>query len=149
MIDLEKIENECLRRMKILKLHDEGEFTCVGDFRKNKQPWKSEGQGILYWIEDEEKKIVEDFEKNHKGLKVYHCILNHTEFGDCLSLLYVNGKNEEEFEEDCEYFNNDMSEDYNGVHYIMSYVENMDDEFCGEFGSIGIISKNGGVQRVG
>ena len=149
MIDLEKEEKECLRRMKILKLHDGGEFTCVGDFRKNKQPWKSEGQGILYWLEDGEKKIVEDFEEKHKGYKVYHCILNHTEFGDCLSLLYVNGKDEENFNEDCEYFNNDMTEDYNGVHYTMTYVVNMDDEFCSEFGSIGIISKNGGIQRVG
>lgn len=149
MIDLGKIENECLRRMSVLKLHNEGEFTCVGDFRKNKQPWKSEGQGILYWLADEEKKIVEDFGKNHKGLKVYHCILNYTEFGKCLSLLYVNGKDEENFNEDCEYFNNDMSEDYNGVHYTMAYVVNMDDEFCNEFGSIGIVSKNGGIQRVG
>lgn len=149
MIEEEKILKECLRRMKVLKLHDEGENTCVGDFRENKQPWKSEMAGILYWLDEEEQQAVKEFEEEHKGYKVYHCILNNTEFGKCLSMLYVNGKNEEEFKEDCEYFDNDMSEDYNNAHYIMSYVKNLDDEWSSEFGSIGIISVNGGVKRVG
>ena len=149
MIDNEKIEKECLKRMKALHLHDEGDCTCVGEFRENKQPWKSEGNGILYWLEEEEKQAVAEFEKNHKGCKVYHCILNHTEFGKCLSMLFVNGTDKEQFEEDCDMFTSDMNNDYDGGHYVFAYVENMDDEFCSEFGSIGIKSMNGGVKRIG
>ena len=137
----EKIKNECLRRMKALKLHDEGEHTCVGDFRKNGKAWKSEFMGILYWLDEEEEKAVAELEKKYK-VKVYHCIKNHTEFGDLLTMLYVNGRSEEEFEEDVEYFNYDINSGF-----CIAYVCNMTDEFCSEFGSVGIKSINGGLER--
>ena len=91
----QKIKNECLRRMKALKLHDEGEHTCVGDFRKNGNVWKSEFHGILYWLDEDEEKIVKDFEKEHEDYKVYHCIKSYTQFGEMLALLYVNGKKQQ------------------------------------------------------
>ncbi|MBP3708305.1 MAG: hypothetical protein J6J36_06835 [Clostridia bacterium] len=141
-MNYEKIKEECLRRMKMLKLHDEGEFTCVGDFRKNDKAWKSEFLGILYWLNEEEEKAVAKFEKEHKGLKVYHCIKNHTEFGELLTMLYVNGRSQEEFEEDVTYFDYDIK---NG--FCMTYVCNMTDEWSSTFGSVGIQSLNGGVKR--
>lgn len=144
MLENEKIKNECLRRMKELKLHDEGEFTCVGSFRKNEEVWKSEFHGILYWLDEEEKQRVKEFEENHKGLKVYHIVKSHTEFGELLSLLYVNGRSEEEFEEDKQYFDEDIKDGY-----IMSYTINLDDDFCSEFGSIIVQSMFGGLKRIG
>lgn len=137
----EKVKNECLRRMKALKLHDEGEHTCVGDFRKNGNVWKSEFHGILYWLDEDEEKIVKDFEKEHEDYKVYHCIKSYTQFGEMLALLYVNGK-EEYFEEDKQMFDEDIKDGY-----CFAYVHNIEDEFCSEFGSIGIQSMFGGIKR--
>ena len=144
MKNFEDVKNECLRRMKILKLHDEGEHTCVGDFRKNGTVWKSEFHGILYWLDEDEQKAVEEFEKSHEGLKVYHCIKSHTEFGELLSMLYVNGRSEEEFDEDKEYFDNDIQDGY-----IMSDTKNFDDDWCSEFGSVVVQSMFGGLTRIG
>ena len=89
-----------------------------------------------------EEKAVEEFEKKHENYKVYHCIRSHTEFGELLSMLYVNG-NDEEFEEDKENFDYDIADGY-----AFAYVKNLTDDWCSEFGSIGIQSVNGGVQRV-
>ncbi len=144
MIDYEKVKNECLRRMKKLELHDDGEYSCVGDFRKNDTPWKSEFYGILYWLDEDEQKAVEEFEKAHDGYKVYHCVKSHTEFGDMLSMLYVNGRSEEEFEQDKEYFDMDIDDGY-----IMTYTKNFSDDWCSEFGSIEVQKMFGGLKRIG
>lgn len=144
MVEKEIVKNECLRRMKKLKLHDEGKHTCVGDFRENEKPWKSEFHGILYWLDEDEQKAVEEFENENKGYKVYHCYKAHTKFGDMLSMLYVNGKSQEEFEQDKEYFDMDIDDGY-----VMTYTKNFDDDFCSEFGSIVIRSIFGGIQRIG
>ena len=55
--------------MKALDLHDEGFHTCVGDFRKNGTPWKSEFHGILYWLNEEEQQAVKKFEAQHNNYK--------------------------------------------------------------------------------
>ena len=66
----EEIKQEILRRMKALKLHDEGKHTVVGSFRENGEVWKSEFDGILYWLDEEEKEIVvETKEENTKEQK--------------------------------------------------------------------------------
>lgn len=144
MKNLEEVKKECLRRMAKLSLHDEGEHTVVGAFRKNDEVWKSEFNGILYWLDEDEQKAVAEFEQEHKGLKVYHCIKSHTEFGELLTMLYVNGKDDEQFDEDKEYFDDELQ-----YGYTMAYVKNLDDEWCSEFGSIAFRSVNGGLQRIG
>ena len=144
MIDKEVVKQECIRRMKKLKIHDDGEFTCLGAFRKTGEVWKSESLGYLYWLDDDEQKIVAEFENKNKGYKVYHCIRSYTEFGELLTLLYVNGANKECFDEDKEYFDYDID---NG--FTFAYVKNLDSDFCSEFGSIALRSINGGVQRIG
>ena len=144
MIDKEIIKNGCLRRMKALKILDGGFDTCVGDFRKNGKVWKSEFYGILYWLDDDEREAVKEFENEHKGLKVYHCIKTHTEFGELLSMLYVDGTTQENFDYDKMTFDTDMPDGY-----LMTYTKNMDDDFCSEFGSIVFRSIYGGLQRLG
>ena len=144
MINKEIIKNECLRRMKKLKLHDEGFHTCVGEFRQKDKVWKSEFHGILYYLDEDEQKAVDEFEKKHDGLKVYHCYKAHTQFGDLLSMLYVDVTSKENFERDKEYFDYDIDDGY-----IMSYTKNFNNEFCSDFGSIVIRSLFGGIQRIG
>ena len=128
----EKIINECLRRMKALKLSN----NCINAF-KSGNLWESEGIGALYELNEEEKNIVKEFESNNKGYKVYHLIHNFSEFGELYSLLYV-----DTYTEEWEYFDKELED---GITF--AYVYNKTDEFCSEFGSIGIKSQIGGLIR--
>lgn len=133
----EKIKAECLRRMKALKLHDEGVETCVGDFRKTGRPWKSEAHGILYWLDEEEQKWVKDFEEKHKDfeLKVYHCYRTMTPFAEVFYMLFCTNQANEGAE-----FDDDLKD---GIIYC--YAKNLSSPLCSEFGSCYIQSKFGGV----
>lgn len=134
MEDLEKeIFNECITRMEILNLSRQ----CIGAFKKGKI-WESEGIGALYEVNEDEQKIIDEFEKEHNGYKVYHLIHNLTEFGELYSIFYVS-TNEDEWEQDKQ----DLKEGYAFV-----YVYNKDDEFCSEFGSIGFKRNIGGLVRI-
>lgn len=127
-------ENEILERMKLLKL-DKG---CIRAFTNGKI-WESEGFGALYEINEEEQKIVDKFQQEHKGCYVYHMIHNIFEFGECYSILYVS-PDTDEWQQDKE----DISEGY-----VFAYVYNKDDEWCSEFGSIAVKPSFGGLVRIG
>lgn len=128
----EIMKQECLNRMEILRLSRQ----CINAFKRGKV-WESEGIGALYEVNDEEQKIINNFEKENNAM-VYHIIHNKFEFGECYSLLFVS-KDEEEWEQE----RNDLKDGYAFV-----YVYNKDDEWCSEFGSIGIKSQIGGLVRV-
>ena len=53
--------DEAIKRMKLLKLDKQ----CIEAFTKGKV-WESEGFGALYEVNDEEQKIINKFEANHK-----------------------------------------------------------------------------------
>lgn len=129
----EKIINECIERMEILKLSK----SCINAFKKG-EVWESEGIGSLYELNDEEKEMVEKFEKENK-CKVYHIIHKWFEFGECYSMLFVNG--------DIKEWARDKKELKQG--YAFSYVFNKDDEWCSEFGSIFVKPNIGGLIRIG
>ena len=134
----EKIKKECLRRMKILQLLDEGEGSCVEDFRLNGKAWKSEFYGILYWLSEEEDKIVKDFEDKYKEfkIKVYHCYRAIRPFGEIFYMLFCSnqvGENKE--------FDMDIKD-----NIIYCYAVNLTDPTCSEFGSCYIKPLNGGIQ---
>jgi len=130
----EKIFNECLERMEILKLSK----NCIDAFKKN-EIWESEGYGALYELNDEEKEIVKKFETEHKGYKVYHLYHGLYEFGECYSILFVGTDTRE--------WKRDKTELKEG--YAFSYVYNKTDEWCSEFGSIIVKPSIGGIVRVG
>lgn len=125
---------EAIERMKLLKL----DTPCIEAFTKG-NVWESEGYGALYEVNDEEQKLIDNFEKNHKGCLVYHMIHNKFEFGECYSMLYVSS-NKEEWESDKEDIKNG---------YVFAYVENVDTPWCSEFGSIAVKSQFGGLIRLG
>jgi len=128
-----KIFDECIRRMKKLNLSKQ----CISAFKKG-IVWESENIGSLYELNDDEKKIVEQFEKEHKDSKVYHVIHNLFEFGEIYDLLYVD-KNFDEWV----YFDDDLESNMTFV-----YAYNKTDDNCSEFGSIGIKSNIGGLIRI-
>ena len=124
---------EAIERMKLLTLDKQ----CIEAFTKGKV-WESEGFGALYEVNDEEQKIIDKFEKNHQCCLVYHMIHNKFEFGECYSILYVSS-DKEEWQQDKE----DIEDGY-----VFAYVENIDDPWCSEFGSIAIKSQFGGLVRI-
>ena len=128
-------ENEILERMKLLKL----DKSCINALLKNHKVWESEGFGALYEVNEEEQKIVDKFQKEHKGCLVYHMIHNKFEFGECYSILYVS-PDVDEWQQDKE----DIKDGY-----VFAYVYNKDDEWCSEFGSIAVKSEFGGLVRIG
>lgn len=129
---------EALLRMKKLDLHPNAinEFKNEGKLNKS-VPAIGNRAGILYWLDEDEEKMVREWEKK-TGNMVYHVIRNHLEFGICYSFLYVSTE-PEEWEMD----NEDLKEGY-----PLAYVKNVTDDWCSEYGSIGIRSGFGGVVRV-
>ena len=127
-----KQKQEALERMKMLKLHG----NIIKEFDKEGIVNLSENGGFLYWLDSDQQAIVDEFETEHDAL-VYHVIHDCTEFGELYSLLYVS-KYEEEWEDD----RNDLKDGY-----ALVYVKNMDDDFCSEFGSIGVKPQFGGLVR--
>lgn len=128
-----KQKKEALERMKLLSLSK----NIIKEFDKEGIVNLSENGGILYWLDSDQQSIVDEFEKEHDAL-VYHIIHDFTEFGELYSLLYVS-KYEEEWEDE-------KDELKRGI--ALSYVKNMDDDFCSEFGSIGIRPQFGGLVRM-
>ena len=125
--------DEAIKRMKLLKLDN----SCIEAFIKGKV-WESEGYGALYEVNQKEQKLIDNFEKNHPNCLVYHMIHNIFEFGECYSMLYVSG-DKEEWEQDKQ----DIKDGY-----TFAWVENVDLDWCSEFGSIAIKSQFGGLVRL-
>ena len=125
---------EAIERMKLLKLDN----SCIEAFVKGKV-WESEGYGALYEVNQKEQELIDNFEKNHPNCLVYHMIHNVFEFGECYSMLYVSG-DKEEWEQDKQ----DIKDGY-----TFAWVENVDLDWCSEFGSIAIKPSIGGLVRLG
>ena len=124
---------EAIERMKLLKLDN----SCIEAFAKGKV-WESEGYGALYEVNQKEQELIDNFEKNHPNCLVYHMIHNIFEFGECYSMLYVSG-DKEEWEQD----KKDIKDGY-----TFAWVENVDLDWCSEFGSIAIKPSFGGLIRM-
>ena len=127
-----KQRTEALKRMEMLHLHE----NVIDDFKEIALLNQSELGGILYWVEGEMEKKIREWEEKTGNL-VYHVIHDYTEFGELLSLLYVS-TNEDEWETDRE----DIQDGY-----ALAYVMNLTDDWCSEYGSIGIRPQWGGVVR--
>lgn len=129
-----KIEQkqEAIARMKKLDIY----APAITEFEKENLVNKSEHGGILYWLDENEQKMVKEFEEEY-GAMVYHIIHNYTNFGELYSLLYVS-KDKDEWD----YDNDDLNH-----NICLAYVKNLDEDAFSEFGSIGIKSQFGGLVR--
>ena len=124
--------DEAVKRMKMLHIMDRP----IKEFENEGVLNLSEGIGLLYWLDDEEKKMVADFEEEYSCV-VYHVIKTFSTLGLMYSLLYVS-KHMDELEMD----RADIQE---GRAFV--YVVNKDMPDCSEFGTIGIRPSFGGVIR--
>lgn len=139
----EKLKNELNERFDILEKYFHISKNIKKEFMKNGTVYYTEPNGALYWCNElgggeQYEKLIKEFEEKHQGSKVYFAMHTFTEFGELLNLLFVS-----QYEEDWEYEKEDLKQ---GIAF--SYVYNLDDDICSEFGSIGIRGIIGGLVRV-
>ncbi len=134
-VSREEKKIEAIKRLKAMGVIPD----AINQFKESDTVMVSENPyGFLYWLNDEQKKLVSDFESEHNGL-VYLVNLCNTEFGKLLSLFYVS-----DYKEEWEMDNEDIAEGY-----AMVYCINLDWPDGSEFGTIAFKSINGGVKRIG
>lgn len=127
-----KQKAQAVERMKKLGIMEQP----VKEFKEEGKLNLSENGGLLYYLNEDEQKMVDDFEEENNGL-VYHVIKSRTTIGLMYALLYVSEYLEE--------WKMDM-EDL-GEGQALAYVVNMDMPDCSEFGTIGIKPSVGGLIR--
>lgn len=147
----EEMRAEGVKRMKLLNMipqtikeFEHGEHINYSERVRFGSKTQS---GILYWLDDNMTERVKAFEKKYNSM-VYHAIHSFTNFGEMLALLYVSS-DVEEWEDDVSDLKEKV-EDYKGIKFYnpFAYVINMTDEDCSEFGRIGIVPANGGIERI-
>lgn len=142
MEDLKELQiKECIERLKILQQQYGLMEKVTDEFEKEGIVYYSEyanqiQKGILFWVSNNKEyaDIIKEFEEERKTM-VYHVILQNTEFGEMLTLLYVS-KDQEEWETDKEELKEGLP---------CAYCINGD---ISEFGGIQIEGANGGINRI-
>lgn len=131
MTTKEMMKEEAIRRMEAIGLHRK----AINEF-KNFDGLAISRDGCLFLLSKDYRERVKAFEEETQNL-VYHVIESNAAIGKMLSLLYVSPYPEE--------WHGDM-EDLE-CRSPLVYVINLDDEYCSEFGAIGIEEADGILVR--
>ena len=135
-MEVSRIEkkNEAIKRMEVLDIYSE----TIRQFEKEGLVSYSEPPlGTNYWLTEEQRKIVRDFEEEYNAL-VYFAIRSYTSFGTLDSFLFVS-----QYENEWVLDNNDIREGY-----AYAYVYNYDVPEYSEIGLIGVQPRFGGLVRI-
>lgn len=125
---------EAIKRMRAMKLFPD----AIKQFAEDDVVMVSEPPfGGLYWLNDEQKKMVQDFENEWNAL-VYLVVRSFTNLGTMDSFFYVSDHKSEWNMDEA-----DIKENYACV-----YVVNHDAPDCSEFGTIAWKNVGGGILRV-
>ncbi len=124
---------KALKQLDIYKPYIEG-------FREKDQVCFYENFGG-YWVyqEPEIEAKMKEIEKKY-NCTVYAITHEYTEFGECYDFLIVTDYPEE--------WDSLILDQNHHEHYAFAYVWNKDDEWCSEFGTIGVQSFGGGIRRI-
>lgn len=83
---MNRLKENGLNMLRLLRIH----INAIYDYKNKDKLNRSENKGILFWLEDEEKQLVDNFENENTNCKVYHLIKTNTiDFGTVYDLLYV------------------------------------------------------------
>lgn len=93
-----------------------------------------------FWVyqEPEIEKKMKEIEKEY-NCTVYAVTHEYTDFGECYDFLIVGNYKSEWKRLVCK---------VNGGFNVFAYVWNKTDDFCSEFGTVGIKSFGGGIKRI-
>ena len=94
--------------------------------------------GFWAYQEPELMAKIKEIEKTYKVL-VYAVTHEYLEFGECYDFLYVS-----DYKSEWKYALIPQKD----IFYSYAYVWNKTDDFCSEFGTIGIRSFGGGIKRI-
>lgn len=130
----EKKKEEAIKRMKALGIIND----AIKQFEEDDIVMVTEPPfGALYWLEDDEKEMVREFEEENNAL-VFMVVRAFTNFGKMDSLLFIS-----DYEEEWEMDNEAIVDGY-----VLSYTKNYDMPDCSEMGSIVVKPSFGGLLRV-
>lgn len=126
-------KQEAIKRMKVLDIFAESirQFEQDGMLSCSEPPF-----GANYHLNDEQKKIVRQFEEEYNAL-VYFAIRSYTNFGTLDSFLFVSDYPEEWGKDNWDLKDGD----------VYAYVYNYDAPECSEIGMIGVKPRFGGLVR--
>ena len=128
-------KQEAIKRMEVLDIFGE----TIRQFEKECLISYSEPpMGTNYWINDEQEKVVREFEKEYDAL-VYFGVRSYTNFGIMDAFLYVS-----DYEEEWEMDNGELKDGY-----VYAYVYNHDIPEYSEIGLIRVQPRFGGLVRIG
>lgn len=133
-VSKENKKKEAIQRMKALGIYSES----IKQFEQGMVSYSEPPMGANYWLDDEQKAIIKEFEEEYDAL-VYFGMRSYTEFGKLDSFLYISDDEEEWFMD-----NADIQEGY-----AVAYVYNHDVPEYSEIGSIAVRERFGGLVRVG
>ena len=127
----EEMKQEAINRMKMLLLHQ----NVINEFKKENKLNKSEGPlGTLYWLDEEEKGMVKEYEEKWNVL-VYHVIKTFTkDMGVIYDLLYIIDEKQ--------YWEREREELKEGL--VLSHTKSQ----FSESGDIFVINVSGGLARL-
>ena len=127
----EEMKQEAINRMKMLLLHQ----NVINEFKKENKLNKSEGPlGTLYWLDEEEKDIIKEYEEKWNVL-VYHIIKSFTvDMGTIYDLLYITDEKD--------YWEEERKRLEQGI--VLSHTKSQ----FNESGDIFVINVSGGLARL-
>ncbi len=128
---MEQMKEEAIRRMGWWKLHP----NVVRDFKKGVLN-VSEHMGALYWLEDDDKKLVDDWAKKTGNLP-YHLIRSYFDDMELLTILFVEPDKSEWA----------LNKDDSVYFTQFAYSINKTEPAFSEYGSVGLRPTFGGVIR--
>lgn len=126
-------KQEAIKRMEVLNIYAETikQFEEDGLVSYSVPPI-----GANYWLTDEQKKVVREFEEEYNAL-VYFATISVTEFGTLTSFLYVS-----DYEDEWKMDMNDLKHGY-----VYAYVYNHAIPEYSEIGCIVVQPRFGGLVR--
>lgn len=128
-------KKEAIKRMEVLDIYGE----TIRQFEKEGLVSYSEPPlGTNYWLTDEQRKIVRDFQEEYNAL-VYFAVRSYTDFETLDSFLYVS-----DYEDEWAMDNGELKDGY-----VYAYVYNHDVPEYSEIGLIKVQPRFGGLVRIG
>ena len=133
----EQRKEQAVKAMKMLDIYK----PYIDEFKKSDRVCLYEGISG-YWVEQESPELqakLKEIEEKY-NCTVYAVTHEFFEFGECYDFLIITDYKEEW---------DDLVMENMRNHIAFAYVWNKDDDWCSEFGSIGVQSFGGGIRRIG